>query len=98
MINWNCTKHEYEIIHEIASRARVIALKQGHDIPLRDWLMDIEACHCNGCRLKLSELAQANPFDFTHDVFGIRQHINRSNGQLEDCFLPRYAGGALNEV
>jgi hypothetical protein len=26
-----------------------------------------------------------------HDVFGIRQNLNRKTGQLENFFVPRYA-------
>ena len=40
---------------------------------------------------ELEELLHADGFDFTHDVWGIRRHINRKTGQLEDCFTPRYA-------
>lgn len=34
----------------------------------------------------------ANDFDdfnLMHDVYGISAHINRTNGKLERCFLPR---------
>ena len=29
--------------------------------------------------------------DFSHDITGIRGHINRDTGKLEDFFIPRYA-------
>lgn len=85
------TKTEIEIISEIARRA--ISMTAGTDIdyPMQDAMMDIEACHCNGCPLKLRELAGAPSADFSHDVFGIRRHLNRETGQLENCFLPRFA-------
>ena len=51
--------------------------------------MDITATHCNGTPLDLSKLLAADEFNFGHDIFGIMNHINRDNGQLEDCFLPR---------
>lgn len=53
--------------------------------------MDLTACHCNGAPLKLKELLAADDFNFVHDVAGISRHINRDNGQLEDCFSPRYS-------
>jgi hypothetical protein len=56
----------------------------------RDVLMDLEACHCNGCALDLKGLLGANDQDFIHDVLGIRRHINRRTGKLEDAFSPRY--------
>ena len=91
MLNFTATKQEFEQIRAIAKRA--VAMVAGTEIyySMQDALMDIEACHCNGCPLKLHELAGAKPSDFGHDVFGIRQHLNRETGQLEDCFLPRYA-------
>jgi hypothetical protein len=54
-------------------------------------LMDITACHANGTPLRLSELADADDFNIAHDVFGISRHIDRETGQLNGCFLPRYA-------
>jgi len=53
--------------------------------------MDVTACHVNGCPLKLQELLEADDFNFSHDIFGIRRHLNRETGQLENCFLPRFA-------
>ena len=53
--------------------------------------MDLTACHANGCPLRLDALLGAPDLDFTHDVWGIRRHINRRTGQLENHFLPRFA-------
>ena len=91
VLNWKVSKSEMTTINEISRRAVAMAQELGHDIPIMDFHMDITACHANGCPLKLSELASAPQFDFAHDVFGIRRHINRETGQLEDCFLPRYS-------
>jgi hypothetical protein len=87
MINWNTSKQDALTISEIVARARgywpdVNALKLN---------MDITATHANGCPLKLRELAGAPKLDFAHDVCGIQRHINRETGQLENCFVPRYA-------
>ena len=57
-----------------------------------DAIMYIDACHSNGCPLKLQELLEPDDTNFAHDVFGIRRHINRKTGKLENCFVPRYAG------
>ena len=91
MINWTISKEDSEIAVKIAKRA--VATAKKHDIQLDQMstLMDIEACHNNGCPLKLQELLDADDFNFAHDVFGIRQHIDRATGELPDCFLPRYA-------
>jgi hypothetical protein len=53
--------------------------------------MDLAACHCNGCPLQLTELLDADDFNFSHDIFGIRRHLNRTTGKLDDRFLPRFA-------
>ena len=90
-ISWHVTKEDHNRIVEIAQRAVAIAKQRGVEYSQMDAVMDLTAVHANGCPLNLAALAEATPFDFTHDVFGIRNHINRSTGQLEDCFLPRYA-------
>lgn len=61
------------------------------DIDLLAADMDITACHLNGCPLDLGKLMNARDGDFGHDVFGIRRHINRTTGQLEEGFAPRCA-------
>lgn len=90
-MNFSASKFEYELINKIANRAVEIASKQGADYSKMTALMDIEACHCNGMPLKLDELLTATPFDFTHDVFGIANHIDRTTGKLTGCFVPRYS-------
>lgn len=89
---FNATRAEMEVIAKIATRARKMAAALGgFQYTQSDALMDINACHSNGCPLKLQELLDADDGNFGHDVFGIRRHINRETGQLEDCFLPRFA-------
>lgn len=80
-----------ELIDKIVDRAEVLAGSFGGDFDRMTTRMDLTACHANGCRLKLSELLMTDDFNFAHDVFGIRNHINRRTGQLEGCFLPRFA-------
>ena len=97
-MNWNACKHDYELASQIAKRALALAeevegpmnLRKASDFQ-RTTMMDIVAVHVNGCPLQLEELLRAPRFDFAHDVFGIRRHINRQTGQLQDCFLPCYA-------
>lgn len=90
-VDFKTTKDEAKIINNIAQRAHAMAQEAGIDYPVLEADMDITAVHLNGCPLKLSELASADSFNFAHDVFGIRRHINRETGQIEDCFLPRFA-------
>lgn len=53
--------------------------------------LDVTACHANGCKLKLSELASARDSDFMHDILGIRRNIDRTTGRLRNSFVPRSA-------
>lgn len=93
---------EGKLIREIALRAHatqvdhtIAAVRSGYGQPeqptLQDWMMDIEATHCNGCPLDLAALASAPEPHFSHDIFGIRRHLDRETGKLEDHFRPRHA-------
>lgn len=92
-INWKVNKEDCIIITAIARRAIMMSKKA--DIPpsvtVADFDMDIPATHLNGCPLKLYNLLEADDFNFAHDVFGIRRHLDRNTGKLEHCFLPRYS-------
>ena len=91
MIKWTHDRYVMQIESAIAQRAVLMAQSFNIDYKQMDAIMDIDACHCNGCPLKLQELLDADDFNFAHDVFGIRSNINRKSGELENCFLPRYA-------
>lgn len=93
MIKWSSNKEVIELESKIADRAIGMARALGTTIKKLDMVMDIDACHCNGCPLKLAELLAADDFNFAHDVFGIRKNIDRKTGKLQNCFLPRYASG-----
>jgi hypothetical protein len=86
VLKWDTTKDEKALIEVIVDRA----IEAGGGAR-NDWAMDITACHNNGCPLDLEKLAEAPEFDFRHDVFGIRRHLDRSTGKLGDCFIPRCA-------
>lgn len=92
MISFTTTKEESKTIQAIADRASAMALQHKRfEYPRMEAEMDITATHANGCKLRLNELLAADPLDFAHDVFGIRQHLNRETGKLEDHFAPRYS-------
>ncbi len=72
---------------------RLIVFRVSVRVPkheLQSLEMDIVACHLNGCRLDLARLAAADDFNFWHDVYGIRAHMDRRTGTLTDHFLPRF--------
>ena len=59
----------------------------------RAFLMDVAAADgCNGnIALDLNKLLTFPVVDFLHDCYGIQNHLDRTTGQLTDCFLPRCA-------
>ena len=85
------SKDECVAINKIAHRAVALAHQHGIAYTVMDADMDVTACHVNGNPLKLAELLAADEFNFAHDIFGIRRHIDRRTGELMDCFSPRYS-------
>ena len=88
MIAWNTfttTKEEYETISKIVNRSTNYIIADRLSL-----MMDIECAH-NQYPLDLNGLLNANESDFFHDIIGIRNNINRKNGKIENCFVPRYA-------
>ena len=90
-INFDVTKEEAKFIQAIALRAGNEVFNGWTTQTTLDTEMDITTVHANGCPLKLEELLMAKPFDFAHDVGGIRKYLDRNTGLLRDCFLPRFA-------
>lgn len=84
------TRKEFELISEIASRAQGAAHTQGVSYDRVTALMDISKAH-DQYPLKLDELLAADNFNFTHDVFGIANNMNRETGVIENFFVPRFA-------
>lgn len=87
-LNFAASPDDTQLITQIALRAIDRYGKQFDGVSIA---MDITACHLNGCPLRLMDLLKADDFNFGHDVLGIRKHLNRDTGKLEDCFLPRFA-------
>lgn len=91
--NWAVSQTDQNLITAIAYRAHELAKRLGmhgrEAYRVQDAMMDITATHNNGCKLDLPRLYAATDGDFAHDVFGIREHLNRDTGMLE-CFTPRY--------
>lgn len=86
-MNWNCTRKEHEAMKEICDKAE----KALGTIDRMSTMMDLEACHSNGCPLDFEKLAKFDTFNLLHDVCGIARHLDRKTGKLKDCFLPRAA-------
>lgn len=90
-MNFTTTSEELNFILRIGDRGEDTYKRFGERNPKMTLVMDITACHCNGCPLRLQDLLEADDFNFLHDVVGIRKHINRQTGRLEGAFLPRFA-------
>jgi hypothetical protein len=90
MISFKVSKEDAKLITRIAQRAANAAKDVAIDYPFMDAHMDITACHANGNMLDLQRLIDADDFNFNHDVFGIRRHLNRETGKMMNCFVPRF--------
>ncbi len=90
-VSFRASEVDRGLIGSIVRRAVKVAKKHGSKVDPEDLEMDLRATHANGCPLDLPKLLAADDFNFTHDVFGIRRHIDRSTGELTDHFLPRCA-------
>lgn len=88
MIDFNATAADHDLIAQIAARAVDVATLPIERLTVE---MDLTACHLNGCPLNLPALLDADAADFSHDIMGINRHLDRNNGKLRDCFLPRFA-------
>jgi len=95
ILKWTTRKEEMELESKIADRylksLRTLGIAKELHPDKMELVLDIDACHCNGCPLKLQELLNAENVDFAHDISGIRFNINRKTGKLENCFDPRYS-------
>ncbi len=58
-------------------------------------MMDLE-CADDEFNLRLDELLQADNFNFSHDIVGIQNNLNRETKKMENFFVPRYAGNEGN--
>jgi hypothetical protein len=79
------TNRELATVSKIVERAYTIDQK----IDKLSLLMDISTVHETN-PIRLTELLEADDFNFTHDVFGIQRNLNRSTKKLENCFSPRF--------
>ena len=83
-------KERYQKYVEIAKRAENEGIYNGERINL---LMDIESAD-QKFHLRLDDWLEADKFNFTHDLYGILDNINRTKFPAIDfgLFVPRFAG------
>lgn len=91
-ISFEVSNEDAALIKKIVDRA-VRDYQMQHKIRLdrMDTTMDLTACHANGCPMNFAGLLAADDFNFAHDISGINRHLNRTTGELENCFLPRFS-------
>jgi len=90
MINWTISPQDFDLVIRIAKRYE----REHGRLDPQAWkglIMDLNACHSNGCPLDLPSLLVGNMEDFGHDVGGIQKYIDRETGKLTQCFVPRHA-------
>lgn len=85
------TETERNLISQIAKRGVELYSQNSIEADEIDVMMDLTACHLNGCPLDLEKLSQADDFNLIHDLIGINQNISHKTGKLKNCFLPRSA-------
>ncbi len=84
-INFDASKKDSALISQIIKRAK-------EDLLIKDLIslqMDLTACHLNGTPLDLKRLLEFDSFNFSHDIYGIINHIDRNDGKIKRYFLPR---------
>ena len=88
---------DFAAIKTTAEDARVLAVivdRARGDAGIRrkyiDLMLDLQVAHST-CALDLAGLVNAKDGDFLHDVWGIINNLNRDTGELENCFIPRFA-------
>lgn len=91
VVSFTVSAADHGLIQRIALRAGQLAQQAGVPFDRLQIEMDLTAVHANGCPLDLTLLLAADDFDFSHDVFGVRRHLDRTTGHLGGCFLPRSA-------
>lgn len=91
-VSFSCSKLDKEFITSIVDRAWDSPKHNVRHVysEKMDLMMDITAAHCNGNKLRLRDLLEADDFNFFHDIYGIAKHLNRTTGKLEGWFRPRF--------
>jgi hypothetical protein len=84
-------KKKLDIELAVIERAEALFRKYGYAPDQRiTMFLDLENAN-KQYPLDLEAMLAADNSNFAHDWFGIRRHMNRKTGLLEDCFVPRFA-------
>lgn len=88
-VSFEISEADRALVERLVDRGVRFCRESKIKYPRQDMAMDLTACHANGCPMDFAKLLAADDFNFAHDLFGIRRHLNRETGELEHCFLPR---------
>jgi hypothetical protein len=95
-LNFTCPVEDQRLITQIVQRYVQISRElrgpdflNQHDVMILT--MDITACHCNACTLKLWQLLASDNSDFLHDILNIVRNIDRKTGKMLNGFRPRFS-------
>lgn len=90
-IKFDVTPEEFDLLTKITSRGVTMAMERANvHWDFQQCIMDLTACHCNGCPLKLLSLFLSNDMDFAQDFAGICNNIDRATGKLMNGFTPTF--------
>lgn len=80
-------RNEMETISKIVERADKLNLLCDDRISL---MMDLDVSN-KEFDLRVNELLEADDFNFSHDICGIQNNIDRTTKTFINCFVPRFA-------
>ncbi len=80
-------KESYELIMKIVERAEEKGLLMFDRLSL---MMDLECC-IDLFELRLEDFLNADDFNFSHDIVGIQNNLNRETKKMDNFFIPRFA-------
>lgn len=75
-----------DLVIKIANRASKI-----YSVDRFVFILDITYCIEGGCNLDLNGLLNTDETNFSHDIVGIHNNLNRQTKKLGNCFVPRFA-------
>lgn len=84
-------KHDTKTFNAVVERA--MDMFKRHETPVDEQTlrMDLLVTDTNCGGLDFKGLLDATPFDFSHDIVGIVENMDRANMKLGNCFTPRYS-------
>lgn len=80
-------KLDFDVMIKIMEKADEKGLLQKDRIT---FMMDLENAH-KQFNLRLNDFLNSKGSDFSHDIVGIQNNINRKTMKIENCFSPRFS-------